>query len=134
MSDTFTIECKVAFGRRRHGQIVLQSPSDVVVPEGRLPRISRLMALAVRFELLLKTGVIESYAELADLGQVTPARISQIMNLNLLAPEIQEQLLFLPRKERGRDRIRLADMQPIAIKLDWSRQRREWQRLRQLSG
>src|SRR6185312_9659894 len=52
----------------------------------RLPRITRLMALAIRFEGLLQTGVVTSYAELARLGGVTPPRITQIMNLRQLSP------------------------------------------------
>ena len=61
-----------------------------------IPRIARLMALAVRLEGLLREGVIRDYAELARLGGVTRARVTQIMKLLDLAPEIQEQILFLP--------------------------------------
>ena len=38
---------------------------------GRVPRVARLMALAIRFEGLLKAGVVKDYAELARLGHVT---------------------------------------------------------------
>ena len=48
------------------------------------------------------------------------------MNLNLLAPDIQEELLFLPRVERGRDPIREHAVRPIAAAADWGRQRRMW--------
>jgi hypothetical protein len=51
------------------------------------------------------------------------------MNLVYLAPDLQEAILFLPRTERGRDRIILADLQPIAATPDWRRQRRWWARL-----
>jgi hypothetical protein len=54
------------------------------------------MALALRFEGLIRTGQILNYAELARLGHVSRARISQITCLLLLAPDIQEELLFLP--------------------------------------
>ena len=53
-------------------------------------------------------------AELACTAHVSPARIRQIMNLLMLAPDIQEAILFLPRVERGRDPIRLQQLQPIA--------------------
>jgi hypothetical protein len=52
------------------------------------------------------------------------------MNLLCLAPDIQEQILFLPPTERGRDPIHLAQLQPIASTLDWRLQRRLWQALR----
>ena len=56
---------------------------------------------------------------------MTRARVSQIMAL-LLAPDIQEQVLFLPRTERGRDPVILHDLLPIAATADWKRQRRLW--------
>lgn len=36
-----------------------------------------------------------SMAELARLGRVSRARITQIMDLLMLAPEIQEEVLYL---------------------------------------
>src|SRR5205085_1168844 len=61
----------------------------------RLPRISRLMALSIRMEGLVRTGRVKDYAELARLGGVSRARVSQVLNLRNLAPPIQERLLFL---------------------------------------
>ena len=53
-------------------------------------------------------------------------RVSQIMNLVNLAPDIQEAILFLPRTPLGRAPIILWDLQPIASTLDWRKQRRKW--------
>jgi hypothetical protein len=61
-----------------------------------IPRIARLMALAIRFQGLLREKKIRDYVELARLGRVTRARMTQIMKLLDLAPDIQEQILFLP--------------------------------------
>ena len=69
---------------------------------GRVPRVAKLMALAIRFEQLVADGVVGDYAELSRLGHVTRARMTQIMNLLHLAPDIQEAILFLPRVESGR--------------------------------
>ena len=66
------------------------------------------------------------YADLARLGHVTRARVTQIMNLLQLAPEIQEALLFLPRTVKGRDPIREHHVRPIAAELEWRKQRRLW--------
>jgi hypothetical protein len=87
------------------------------------------MALALRLDELVRTGQVPSYSALASLGHVTRARISQIMNLLHLAPDIQEALLFLPPTQRGRDVIILADLQPIAAAVDWRKQRRLWRKL-----
>ena len=60
----------------------------------RVPRITRLMALAIKFQDMVDRGEVRDYADLARLGYVTRARITQIMNLLLLAPDIQEGVLF----------------------------------------
>ena len=85
---------------------------------GRIPRISRLMALAIKFDGLIKEGVVRDYADLARLGHVTRARMTQIMGLLNLAPDIQEEILFLPRTLAGRDPIREIMLRPIAAVLD----------------
>ncbi len=102
---------------------------DRSVEPGNVPRISRLMALAIRFDGLVRRGEVRDYADLARLGYVTRARITQIMNLLNLAPDIQEALLFLPRTRQGRDPIREKDIRPIAGVPHWSRQRAIWAQL-----
>jgi hypothetical protein len=87
------------------------------------------MALAIRFEGLLRTGLVADQAELARLGHVSRARISQIMNLLHLAPDIQEHILFLPAIKHACEPIRLAQVQPITREWDWQRQRRHWRAL-----
>jgi hypothetical protein len=131
MNLTMTIEVPVSFphpGRGTHTR--LPSSADATsLPAGRVPRVARLMALALRLDELVRSGQVASYSELAALGHVTRARISQIMNLIHLAPDIQEALLFLPPTRRGRDAILLADVQPIAAAFDWRKQRRVWRKL-----
>jgi hypothetical protein len=51
------------------------------------------------------------------------------MSLLQLAPDIQEQILFLPRTEKGRDPIHLRQLQRMAALLDWHKQREMWQEL-----
>src|SRR5262249_47774214 len=122
MTTPLTIECHVHFHRRSKGSRKElhpgPTPQSPVLPPGRVPRIARLMALALRFERLIREGKIANYSELARLGHVTHARVSQVMNLLYLAPDIQEAILFLPRTERGRDAIRLWQLQPLVAMLD----------------
>ena len=132
MSTALTIEREVHFDRRGHGarkELQVGPPPAGPAIVGRVPRLARLLALAHRFEGLIRTGVVKDYAELARLGHVSRARISQIQNLLNLAPDIQEALLFLPRTEHGRDAIHLAQLQPIASTLEWRRQRVLWRKL-----
>jgi len=48
-----------------------------------------------RLDALVRSGAVTGYAELARLGHISPARLTQIMVLLHLAPSIQEYLLFL---------------------------------------
>ena len=106
-------------GRRR----ISKRTAAAELPNGRVPRISKLMALAIRFDQLLRDGVVADQAELARLGYVTPARLSQVMALLQLAPDIQEAILFLPPTQLGRDPITERDLRPIAAVAEWGRQR-----------
>lgn len=99
-------------------------------PAGRVPRVSRMMALAIRFDGLLREGVVDNLTELAHLARVTQPRMTQIMNLLHLAPDIQEELLFLRVATKGRDSITERDMRAITRETDWSRQRAMWNTLR----
>ena len=129
--QSLTIERQVHFTLGRRARRVIQDgpPPVTPPPKGRVPRISRLMALAIRFDRLIKEGEITDQADLARLGSVSRARITQIINLLQLAPDIQEALLFLPRTERGRDPVRERHIRPITGILDWRRQRKMWARL-----
>ena len=128
---TMTIEVPVSFQSvGRCGRQASPSSTDQPsLPPGRVPRVSRLMALALRLHELVRTGQVTNYSTLASLGQVTRARISQIASLVHLAPDIQEAILFLPPTLRGRDALILADLLPIAACIDWRKQRRLWRKL-----
>jgi hypothetical protein len=92
------------------------------------------MALAIRFDGLIRSSAVADQAQLARLGHVTRARLTQIMNLLLLAPGIQESILFLPLIQEGRDRIHLRQLQPIAQVPDWHKQRVLWSELASASA
>jgi hypothetical protein len=126
MSEDFVFRRKFHIERVKRGRKLMQT-GTAPSPQGPIPRITRLMALAIRFDQLLREGRAESQAELARLGHVTRARLTQIMNLVLLAPDIQEALLFLPLAESRP--IWLAQLQPIAATSDWRRQRQLWANL-----
>ena len=64
--------------------------------------------------------------KLARLSHVTQPRMTQILNLTLLAPDIQEELLHLPRVMRGKDPITERDLRPIVADVDWETQRGVW--------
>ena len=93
------------------------------VEQGRLPRVTRLLVLAHRMEEMLRSGAVKDYAELARLGGVSRARVTQIMNLLLLAPDIQEQILSMPRLHASADPMSERDLRGITGYADWADQR-----------
>jgi hypothetical protein len=130
MPDALILERTVVFHRRGRSRKRCD-PDEASPPRapGRVPRVTRLLALALRFDQLLRTGAVADRAILAHLGQVSRARLAQILNLLNLAPDLQEQILFLSPTRRGRDPLHLAQLQPIALTKDWQEQRRLWARL-----
>ena len=94
-------------------------PAQIKDPDSFIPRIARLMALAIRLDGLVRDKTVQNYAELAQLGRVTRARITQIMKLLQLAPDLQEQLLFLPPLKGLNER----NLRAVVQQLDWSKQR-----------
>ena len=128
MSSPMTIACAFHIDRKSKGRQEMQAGESQRTPceRGRVPRVAKLLALAHRFEHLVRNGEVADCAELAHLGRVSRARISQIMSLLSLAPDLQEQVLFLPRTERGRDPIQMRHLLPIARAADWKLQRQLW--------
>ncbi len=131
-SEDITIQRSFHFVVRKRGRREIK-PGPKPVPQksdaGTVPRISRLMALAIKFDGLIRSGAIADQAELATLAHVSRARVTQIMNLLLLAPDVQEAILFLPRTTKGRDTIREIHVRPITAEVDWDSQRQAWDRL-----
>jgi hypothetical protein len=95
------------------------------LPE-RVPRITRLMALAVKFEQMIRQAVVSDYRELAQLGRVSRSRVTQIMNLLNLAPDIQEQILFLRADTAEQRGICEQSMRQLSSVLLWNDQRAQW--------
>jgi hypothetical protein len=123
---TTTVRLKAKFrGRQVVRKAVPQAEPQAVAP-GRIPRVTRLLALAHRFEKLIRDGEVRDYADLARLGHVTRARVSQIMDLLLLAPDIQEEILAMPAVVAGDDPVCERQVRGIVGVPDWGKQRRVW--------
>jgi hypothetical protein len=121
-----TLEVEITIDRQR-GQ--RRRPSESKTPDPpRISRIARLMALAIKFQDMVDRGEVRDYADLARLGYVSRARITQIMNMLNLAPDIQEELLTSSTlaaqanvPERG--------LRQVTAVVAWSQQRRLWNEL-----
>ncbi|HUU95348.1 MAG TPA: hypothetical protein VM487_06390, partial [Phycisphaerae bacterium] len=122
-----TVKKQVYFRRgRRTRKKIKEGRKTEPKAVGSVPRISRLMALAIHMQELVERGEVVDYADLARLAHVTRARITQIMNLNLLAPDIQEEILNLPPSNDGRDPIAERNIRHIVAIPDWRLQRKMW--------
>jgi hypothetical protein len=133
MSTPIVIEGTIPLGRRSRAACPecngAASPTTHPAPSARVPRIARMLALAWHVEGLVRAGTIPSYAAAARLGHVSRARLSQILSLLNLAPDLQEHLLFLHRPARGRQAQVLRHVLTVAGVLDWQEQRRRWRKL-----
>jgi hypothetical protein len=83
------------------------------------------MALAIKFQDMVDRDDVCDYADLARLGYVTRARLTQIMNLLLLAPDIQEAILWLPGNLGARE-VNERSLRQIVALVFWNHQRRAW--------
>ncbi len=91
-------------------------------PPQPVPRLARLLALAHKWEGLVRRGEVQSYADIARRRGLTRARVTQIMKLLLLAPRIQEAIL----DPEGSHSISESTLRDIAREPDWTNQLAMW--------
>ena len=127
--NSYTVKRKFHFQTSRRSKKTIQPGEKPQRKKFRTPRVTKLMALAISFDQMLRSGQVDDMAALAHLGQVSRARLTQIMNLLLLAPDIQEAILNLPQTANGRDCITIRKMQAIALKPDWQVQQEMWSKI-----
>ena len=97
-----------------------------VAATSRVPRVTRLLALAHRIDGMIRAGELRDLADAARALDLTRARMTQIANLLLLAPEIQEAILELPLVTRGRDPVSERALRRVVTEVEWQRQRQLW--------
>lgn len=84
-----------------------------------LPKSTKLLVLAYQIEQAIDEGRAKDYVDVAQRLGVTRARITQVMNLLLLAPEIQATILVEPHRVHrlSEHQLRLITEEP-----EWKRQ------------
>jgi hypothetical protein len=96
-------------GPRLENQLQLRAKKLTTEPAapsvGRLPQITRVLALAIHFDDMLRNGDAKDYADIGRLTCLCRERVSQIMRLNYIAPDIQIELLYLPPRALGATRL-----------------------------
>ena len=120
------VELKVHIATSAHGRKQIRKgpvTEKVSPPREELPRITKLLALAHRWNWLIEESVAKDQAEIARLMGLSAARISQIMDLLNLAPDIQETIILgatIPHIACISERA----MRPISGQPVWEQQRR----------
>jgi hypothetical protein len=98
------------------------------VPErnrSRPLRVARMLAMAHEIERLIAEGAFADRADAARKLGFTRARISQLLDLTLLAPDLQEQLLTMETME-GSDPITEHGLRVVVAMASWGEQRKTW--------
>jgi len=98
------------------------APSLKPVPL-RVPRITRLLVLGYHFERLVRGGAVRDYADLARLTGLSKARVTQIVNLTLLVPDIQAEILVLDERTNAGNTLERG-LRDVTSLPDWNDQRR----------
>ena len=125
------VKRKIAFQGEAHKRRNAAKAARVKLAEsGRIPRIAKLVALASRMQSMIESGQVDTFQKLAELGRISQPRMTQIMSLMLLAPDIQEELLYLPEVVQWKATIHERLLRPLTTQLDWRVQRRMWGRIR----
>lgn len=116
-------EVRVAFEPRR-----AQAKRAAREAPRRYPaRIARTLALAHDLQRRLDAGEFADFADMARSLGFTRARVTQIMDLLLLAPEIQEDLLFLSQTQTpGQQQIPEHGLRSLLRHASWVKQRERW--------
>jgi hypothetical protein len=114
------------YRRQSHEQINAAAKPPM---RAALPRITRLMALAIELDSRLRDCDDLDCRTVADVGCVSRPRITQVLNLLQLAPDIQACLLTLPPLARGREPITEKSIRQLSAEYNWERQRERFERL-----
>jgi hypothetical protein len=126
MSESVSLE--VQFPLRRPLAVEGAEPRP---SRGQFPQVTRILALAIHFDDMILRGEARDYADIGRLSCLCRERVSQVMRLLYLAPDIQMELLYLPPISHSRYPISETAVRKIANLLSWCEQRREWARLKQ---
>lgn len=91
-------------------------------------RVARLLAHAHDIEARVQSGEFRNYADVARHYGLSHARLTQVMNLLLLAPDIQAEVLAL-RFPPGWEAVTERHLREVLRKQVWEEQKEVWKRI-----
>ena len=105
------------------------APTEEAAPEAEKPtRAARLLAFAHKLQAAIDKGEYRDQADVARQLGVSRARVTQLLDMTLLAPDIQEQVLCQD-KPLGHGRVRERSLRDVLRLESWEDQRRLWSRI-----
>lgn len=119
----------ISFRTRRQKNDERRARREAGLRQTHPARVARLLAQAHDIEARVEAGEFRDYADVARHHGLTRARLTQVMNLLLLAPDIQADVLAL-RFPPGREPITERHLRQVLKSPVWAEQRAVWQRLR----
>jgi hypothetical protein len=115
--------------RRGKGVGVSDRPPAAAAPQRRPARVAHMLALAQQIETMIERGELKDRAHAAANLGFTRARVTQLLALTLLAPDIQEEILFL-EVDDGVEQITERALRAVVTVDNWEEQRLRWSKLR----
>jgi len=111
--------------RDGHGWGFSEEAPAPAAPVHRPARVAQMLALAHRFQAAIDHGDYRDRADLARQLGFTRARISQLLDLLTLAPDLQELIIDLEAVD-GREPLTERALRGVVRRESWAEQRRAW--------
>jgi hypothetical protein len=108
--------------RVRHSQGFVNEAPIVRLPVRRPARVAIMLALAHTIEDAIDAGRLRDQGDAAERLGLTRPRITQLLALLLLAPDLQERVLFLEAVD-GQEPVTERELRPLTGLLSWDDQR-----------
>jgi len=124
-----TLTFPLAALRRQPVVRAIIPPPPKQEPARRPARVAQMLALAHQLQGALEGGEFKDQAALARQFGLTRGRITKLLDLTLLAPDIQEEVLFL-EADNGREPLTEREIHAVTRHLNWAEQRRAWREMR----
>lgn len=129
-NERVTLDFQIHLAHPSRRLLVREGPAPAPpTPRGRRPRVARMLIQAHLFQRLLDSGQATGLADLARRFRLTRARVTQIANYTLLAPDVQAEILAMLPVLRGHEPIREPAMRAVLREALWSEQRKRWRAL-----
>ena len=119
---TFIVSAPLHRVRARHRQGFVDQAPVVRLPVRRPARVAVMLALAHTVDAAISAGRLRDQRDAAERLGLTPPRITQLLAMLQLAPDLQERVLFLEAVD-GQEPVTERELRPLTRLLSWDDQR-----------